>query len=172
VEGYGCGGIGFGGVWRRNGLVGGDGVEGFGVLRLVAMLLAQDDVGLGGSGHGAAGAGVGREVAHGGGDDVDEESGALEVHSVACELVGDLAERALDGFASVEVFEQEGLVFDDGEDAVGAVVVTHHLVVHGDGAAAGAVLFGVVHALVGFGGFAVHRFVVVGHGVRVLCIYR
>ena len=126
------------------------------------VLGSGDGLGKDGSGL-APGAGVGREVAHGGGDGVHEESATLEVHAVAGELACDLAEGALNVGAGVEVFEQEGLVFDDGEDAVGAVVVAHHLVVHGGGAAAGAVLFGVVHALVGFGGFAVHGFVV-GHG--------
>jgi hypothetical protein len=109
---------------------------------------------------------VGREVAHGGGEDVDEEAGALEIHAVAGELAGDLSEGALDVVAGVEGFEQEGLVFDDGEDGVGAVVVAHVLAVHGDGAATSAVLVGVVHALVGFGGFAAEVGVGVGHGVR------
>jgi hypothetical protein len=108
---------------------------------------------------------VRREVAHGGGEDLDEEAGALEVHAVAGELAGDLAEGALDVGAGVEGVEQEGLVFDDGEDGVGAVVVAHVLVVHGDGAATGAVLIGMVHALVGFGGFAGEVGVGVGHGV-------
>ncbi len=113
---------------------------------------------------------MGREVAHGGGEDLHEETGALEVHVVAGEAGAELAEGALDVGSGVETFEQEGVVFEHGEDGVGAVVEAHELVVHGDGAAAGSVLFGVVHALVGFGGFAVEVGVGVGHG-RGLCIY-
>jgi hypothetical protein len=109
---------------------------------------------------------VGREIAHRGGEDLDEEVGALEVHAIAGELAGDLAESALDVGAGVEILEQEGLVFDDGEDDVGPVLVAHHLAVHGDGAAAGAVLFGVVHALVRFGRLAAEGGVGIGHGVR------
>ena len=119
----------------------------------------------------SGGAGVGREVAHGVVDGLQEELGALEVHVVAGEAGGDLAEGALDGFAGVEVLEQEGIVLDDGGDVVGAVVEAHDLVVHGGGAAAGPVLFGDMHALVGFGGFAAEVVVGVGHG-WVLCIYR
>jgi hypothetical protein len=108
---------------------------------------------------------VGREVAHGGGDDLKEDTGALVVHAIAGHLAGELAEGALDVGAGVEGVDQDGLVFDDGEDGVGAVVVAHVLVVHGDGAAADAVLVGVVHALVGFGGLAGEVGVGVGHGV-------
>jgi len=106
---------------------------------------------------------VGWEVAHGAVDGLEQESGSLEVHAVAGEAGGDVAEGALDGVSGVEVFDEEGVVFDDGADVVGAVVVAEELVVHGGGAAAGSVLFGVVHALVRFGWLAVEVFVGVGH---------
>jgi hypothetical protein len=127
---------------------------------------------VGALGRGGAGAGVRREVAHGGGEDLDEQAGALEVHAIAGELAGDLSECALDVGAGVEGVELYGLVFDDGQDGVGAVVVAHVLVVHGDGAAAGAVLVGMVHALVGFGGFSAEVGVGVGHGRGPLYIQR
>ena len=113
---------------------------------------------------GGAWAEVGREVAHGGVDGLEQEPGALEVHVIAGEAGGDLAKSVLDGFTGVEVFEQERIVFEDRKDDVGSVVVTHHLVVHGDGAATGSVLLGGVDALVGFGRFAVHLCIGVGHG--------
>jgi hypothetical protein len=95
---------------------------------------------------------------------LQQQAGALEVHVIAGEAGGELAEGALDGGAVVEVLEQEGVVFEHREDGVGTVVVAHQLAVHGDGAAAGAVLVGKVHALVGPGGFAVEVFVGFGHG--------
>ena len=63
-----------------------------------------------------------------------------------------------------EALDEEGIVLDDGGDGVGAVLVAHVLVLHGEGVAAGATLLREVHALVRFGWLA--REVVVGccHG--------
>jgi hypothetical protein len=73
---------------------------------------------------------------------------------VAGEAGGGVGERLLDGGAVVEVGDFERVVLEDGGDVVGAVLEAHHLVVHGGGAAADAVLFGVVQALALAGRFA------------------
>ena len=82
---------------------------------------------------------------------------------VAGEAGGDVAEGLLDGGMGVDVFDQEHVVLNDGEDLVGTVGVAHVLVVHGHGAAAGAVLFREVHALVRFGWFALEVRVSIWH---------
>jgi hypothetical protein len=97
---------------------------------------------------------VGGEVGAGYLEVLDEERGSLEVDVVAGETGGGVGEGFLDGGAVVEVDDLEGVVLDDGGDLVVAVLVAHVLVVHGDGAAADAVLFGVVHALATAGWFA------------------
>lgn len=90
----------------------------------------------------------GGEVGGGELEDVEEETGALEVDLVCGEAGGDVGESLLDGVAGAEVEDLEGVVLDDGRDGFGAVGVAEELVVHGAGAAAAAVLFEVVHALV------------------------
>jgi len=95
-------------------------------------------------------------------DGLEQEAGALEVHVVAGEAGGDIADGLLDGVVVEEVFEEEGIVFEDGADVVATVLVAHELVVHGAAAAAGAILLREVHALMGFGWLAVE----VGIGYR------
>jgi hypothetical protein len=113
----------------------------------------------------AAGGGGVAEVARGGAEQGDEQLGALEVDVVAGEAGGDVAEGLLDGFVGVEAVDEEHVVLDHGDDVVGAVGVAHVVVLHGHGhgAAAGAVLFRLVHALVGAGWFALEILVGVGH---------
>ena len=115
-----------------------------------------------GSGGGAVGGGVaeiaGRAAAGG-----DEELGALQVDVVAGQAVGDVAVGFLDGGVRVEIFDEEHVVLDDGGYLVGAMGVTHVLVVHGHGVTAGSVLLVVVHALVRLGWFASEVLVTVGH---------
>jgi hypothetical protein len=106
---------------------------------------------------------VGREVALGALDALDEEVGAAEVHAVAGEAGGDFAEGLLDGGSIVEMGQVVGRVFDDGGDGVAAMVEADELVVHGGGSAAVAVVFVAVSALVRFGGFAGEVGVAVGH---------
>jgi hypothetical protein len=108
---------------------------------------------------------VGGEVESGDLDGLQEESGALEVHVVACEASGDLGDGVLDGRVVVEALDEEWVVLDDGGDVVVAVVIAHVLVVHGGGAASGSVFLGMVHALVRLGRFAV-EILVVGWHVR------
>ncbi len=103
------------------------------------------------------------EVAGGAAAGGDEELGAFEVDVIAGEAMSDVAVGFLDGSVRVEVLDEEHVVLDDGGDLVGTVGVTHVLVVHGHGAAAGSVLLVVVHALVRLGRFALEVFVVVGH---------
>jgi len=103
---------------------------------------------------------VGREVGGGNLEGVEEEACASEVHAVAGEACGDVGEGFLDGGAVVEALDEEGIVLDDSGDGVGAVLVAHVLVLHGEGVAAGATLLREVHALVRFGWLA--REVVVG----------
>ena len=122
--------------------------------------------GYGLGGHGGGGGAVGgcvAEVAGGAAAGGDEELGAFEVDVVAGEAVGDVTVGLLDGGVRVEIFDEEHVVLDDGGDLVGTVGVTHVLVVHGHGMAAGAVLLVVVHALVRLGRLASEVFVVVGH---------
>jgi hypothetical protein len=69
-----------------------------------------------------------------------------------------------DVVGSVETLDEEGLVLDDRRNGVVAVAKAHVVVVHGEGAAAGAVLVGVVHALVWFGWLALEVFVGLVHG--------
>jgi hypothetical protein len=114
---------------------------------------------------------VGRQVADGIVDALEDDFGAAEVHAVAGQAGGDFADGALDGGAGVEIGQVVGGVFDDGGDGVAAVVETDILVVHGGGAAAVAVVFVAVSALVRFGGFAGEVGEGVGHKFF-LCIYR
>jgi hypothetical protein len=103
------------------------------------------------------------EGAEGGLEDVGEEAGALQLHAVAGEAGGDLEDRVPDVVGSVETLDEEGLVLDDRRNGVVAVAKAHVVVVHGEGAAAGAVLVGVVHALVWFGWLALEVFVGLVH---------
>ena len=82
---------------------------------------------------------------------------------VAGEAGGDVAKGLLDGGVGVEIFDEEHVVLDHGGDVVGAVGVAHVIVLHGHGAAAGAVVFRLVHALVRFGWFSLEILVDVGH---------
>jgi hypothetical protein len=75
----------------------------------------------------------------------------------------------LDGGVGVEIFDEEHVVLDHGGDVVGAVGVAHVVVLHGHGAAAGAVVFRLVHALVRFGWFALEILVAVGHDFSLNC---
>ena len=102
----------------------------------------------------------------GGGDleDVGEETGSLEVHTIGGEQGGEVSQGLLDGVAGECGGDVEGLVFVDGRDGVDAVGEAHVIVVHGLGAAAASVLVVVVHALVGDGGLAAEVGVVGGHG--------
>lgn len=127
--------------------------------------LAGSGGGLGGGdccGGGVVGGGS-VEIARGGAAGGEHELGAFEVDAVAGEAVGDVAERLLDGGVGVEVGEQEHVVLDDGRDDVGTVGVAHVVVVHGHGAAAGAVFVRAVVALVRDGGFALVIGVGAGH---------
>jgi hypothetical protein len=83
---------------------------------------------------------VGGEVGGGGLEVLDQERGSLEVDVVAGEAGGGVGQGFLDGGAVVEVEDLEGVVLEDGGNVVGAVLEAHHLVVHGDGAAADALL--------------------------------
>jgi hypothetical protein len=82
---------------------------------------------------------------------------------IAGEACGDVQKGLLDGGVGVEIFDEEHVVLDHGGDVVGAVGVAHVTVLHGHGAAAGTVLFRLVHALVGAGWFALEILVDVGH---------
>ena len=137
----------------------GDG--GFGVVRWLLSVVRGGGFGgwgFGGGGQrpavgdrrGFGGFGVGWKVAEGVVDAFEHEFGAAEVHAVAGQAGGDFADGALDGGAVVEVGEVVGRVLDDGGDGVAAVVETDVLVVHGGGAAAVAVVFVAVGALVRF----------------------
>jgi hypothetical protein len=89
---------------------------------------------------------------------------------VAGEAGGDIAEGLLDGFVGVERVDEEHVVLDHGGDVVGAVGVAHVIVLHGHGAAAGAVVFRLVHALVRAGWFALEILVGVGHVFSLNCV--
>jgi hypothetical protein len=82
---------------------------------------------------------------------------------VAGEAGGGGQKGLLDGFVGVERVDEEHVVLDHGGDVVGAVGVAHVVVLHGHGAAAGAVVFRLVHALVRFGWFSLEILVDVGH---------
>jgi hypothetical protein len=114
---------------------------------------------------------AGGEVGGGDLEGLEQEAGALEVDVVAGEAGGDVADGLLDGVAAGKVFDEEWIVFKDGGDVVGAVLVAHELVVHGAAAAAGAVLLGKVHALVGFGRLAAEVGVGYGHWVPPWVVY-
>jgi hypothetical protein len=118
----------------------------------------------------AAGGGGVAEVARGGAEEGDEELGALEVDVVAGEAGGDVQKDLLDGGVGVEIVDEEHVVLDHGGDVVGAVGVAHVVVLHGHGAAAGAVVLGLVHALVRFGWFALEILVAVGHDFSLNCV--
>ena len=96
-------------------------------------------------------------------EDVGEEAGAFEIHTVGCQQRGEVSEGLLDGFAGEVGGDLEGLVLVDRRDGVDAVGVAHVVVVHGAGAAAASVLVVVVHALVRDGGLAAEVGVVGGH---------
>jgi hypothetical protein len=91
---------------------------------------------------------VGGEVLRCDLEGLEDESGSLEVHVIAGQAGGYVGDGLLDDGAVVEPGDEEGVVLEDGRDVVVAVVEAHDLVVHGGGAAAGSVLFGVVHAAV------------------------
>ena len=112
---------------------------------------------------GCVGCGAG-EVGGGDLEVVEEKAGALEVHAVAGQAGGDVGEGVLDFGAGVEALDEEGIVLDDGRNRVRAVAEAHEVVVHGEGAAAGAVLVGVVHALVRPGWLAREVWIAVVHG--------
>jgi hypothetical protein len=98
-------------------------------------------------------------------EDVGEEAGSFEVHAIVGEQGGEVAEGLLDDGAGGEVWNVEGLVFDDGRDDGVAMGEAHEIVVHGAGAAAASVFVVVVHALVRDGWFAAEVVVgVVQHG--------
>jgi hypothetical protein len=88
---------------------------------------------------------------------------------IAGEAGGDVQKDLLDGFVGVEIIDEEHVVLDHGGDVVGAVGVAHVIVLHGHGAAAGAVVFRLVHALVGAGWFALEILVGVGHDFSLKC---
>jgi len=96
-------------------------------------------------------------------EDVGEEAGSFEVHSVGGEQGGQVSKGELDGVAGEGGGDLEGLVLVDGWDGVDAVGEAHVVVVHGLGAAAPSVLIVVVHALVRDGGLAAEVGVVGGH---------
>jgi len=120
---------------------------------LVCAAPAYAQMGGGGLGGGDL-AFAGGEVGGGDLEGLEQEAGAFEVDLVAGEAGGDVADGFLDGVAVGEVLDEEGVVFEDGADVFGAVLVAHEFVVHGAVAAAVAVVVGAVQALVSFGRLA------------------
>jgi hypothetical protein len=117
----------------------------------------------------AGGVGV-AEVAGGGAEQGDEQLGAAEVDVVRGQAAGDVAKGFLDGLVGAEVVDEEHVVLDDRRDVVGAVGVAHVVVGHRHAAAAGAVLFRLVDALVRGGWFALEVLVAVGHDFSLFCL--
>ena len=156
---------------RRNELSGGGGLEGFGVLRLSAGRLAQDDGGWGGGGDQACGLALpGGEVAGGELDGVEDEAGATAVDGLGGEADGDLTEGVLDGFPVAGAGEVEFVVRNDGGGGIVLVMEAEVLIVHGVASAA-AVGFGPEVALVRFVWIAVGA-VAVEHGCPPWCSLR